>query len=250
MKHPTVVLSISLGVTLVFSTSCRAGRDSSTPASRPNIVLITIDTLRADRLGRGFTPAIDGLAAAGVRFDNARATVPLTLPSHVTIMTGLLPTAHGVRDNGVVFAPQASSPTLARRLRDAGYQTGGFVGAYVLDRRFGLVDGFDAYDDRVRRNPAEGILLEAERPGSEVVDAALAWLKQARPHFFLWVHLYDPHAPHDPPPGYREKAGGDAYNGEVAYADAQVARIVDHPRAGGDGFDRRRHRRRSWRGSW
>lgn len=229
MNRLTLVLLLALGA----ATGCRAGRESSSLPARPNIVLITIDTLRADRLGRGFTPAIDALAAAGVRFDNARTTVPLTLPAHVTIMTGLPPTAHGVRDNGVVFAAQASSPTLSRRLRDAGYQTGGFVGAYVLDRRFGLADGFDAYDDRIRRNPDEGMRLEAERPGSEVVDAAVAWLKQARPQFFLWVHLYDPHAPYDPPAGYREKAGGDAYNGEVAYADAQVARIVEALRTSG-----------------
>ena len=231
MKRVSLVLLVALCAAPVFVTGCRAGRESSSPPARPNIVLITIDTLRADRLGRGFTPAIDALATAGVRFDNARTTVPLTLPAHVTIMTGLLPTAHGVRENGAVFAPQASSPTLARRLRDAGYQTGGFVGAYVLDRRFGLADGFDAYDDRVRRDPAEGARLEAQRPGSEVVDAAVAWLQQARPQFFLWVHLYDPHAPYEPPAGYREKAGGDAYNGEVAYADAQVARIVETLRA-------------------
>ena len=97
--------------------------------------------------------------------------MPLTLPSHVTIMTGLLPVAHGVRDNGVVFAPQPSAPTLARRLQDAGYRTGAFVGAYVLDRRFGLADGFDSYDDRIRRNPDEGARLEAERRGGDVVDA-------------------------------------------------------------------------------
>ena len=149
-------MSVALGAALVLATSCRAGRESDAPATPPNIVLITIDTLRADRIGRGFTPAIDALAATGVRFDNARTSVPLTLPSHVTIMTGQLPVAHGVRDNGVVFAPQASAPTLARRLRDAGYRTGAFVGAYVLDRRFGLADGFDTYDDRIRRQPGRG----------------------------------------------------------------------------------------------
>ena len=224
---------LALGAALVLATSCRAGRESAAPATPPNIVLITIDTLRADRIGRGFTPAIDGLAATGVRFDNARTSVPLTLPSHVSIMTGQLPVAHGVRDNGVVFAPQASAPTLARRLRDAGYRTGAFVGAYVLDRRFGLADGFDTYDDRVRRQPGEGARLEAERPGGEVVDAAVAWLNQTTSRFFLWVHLYDPHAPYEPPAGYPEKAGGNAYDGEVAYADAQVARLVELLRARG-----------------
>jgi len=156
MKRLTVVLLLALGA----ATACRAGRESSSPPARPDIVLITIDTRRADRLGRGFTPAIDAHAAAGIRFDNARTTAPLTLPAHVTIMTGLLPTAHGVRDNGVVFTPQAWSPTIARRLREAGYQTGAFVGAYVLDRRFGLADGFDVYDDRIRRKPDAGARLE------------------------------------------------------------------------------------------
>ena len=197
------------------------------PPSRPNIVLITIDTFRADRIGRGFTPAIDALASAGVRFDNARSAVPLTLPSHVTIMTGLLPAAHGVRENGVVFAPQPSAPPLARVLKSAGYQTGAYVGAYVLDRRFGLAEGFDTYDDRIRRNPDEGARLEAERRGGEVADAAVAWLNQVSPPFFIWVHLYDPHAPYEPPDEFKGKAGGNPYDGEVAYADAQVARLVD-----------------------
>ena len=225
---------LALGAALVLATSCRAGRESDAPATPPNIVLITIDTLRADRIGRGFTPAIDGLAATGVRFDNARTSVPLTLPSHVSIMTGQLPVAHGVRDNGVVFAPQASAPTIARRLRDAGYRTGAFVGAYVLDRRFGLVDGFDTYDDRFRRQPGEGARLEAERPGGEVVDAAVAWLNQTTSRFFLWVHLYDPAcALRARRRDIREKAGGNAYDGEVAYADAQVARLVELLRARG-----------------
>ena len=231
MNRPTLVLILALGAAMVLGTACRAGREQPPPPVRPNIVLITIDTLRADRIGRGFTPAIDALATAGVRFDNARSTVPLTLPSHVTIMTGLLPVAHGVRDNGVIFAPQPAAPTLARRLRDAGYRTGAFVGAYVLNRRFGLAEGFDTYDDRVRRNPDEGARLEAERTGGEVVDAAVAWLNESTSQFFLWVHLYDPHAPYEPPAGYAEKAGGDAYNGEVAYADTQVARLIEVLRA-------------------
>jgi choline-sulfatase len=227
MKRSVLFLVITLGVALVLGTGCRAGRESPLPASRPNIVLITVDTLRADRIGRGFTPAIDALASAGVRFDNARSAVPLTLPSHVTIMTGLLPAAHGVRANGVVFAPQLSAPPLARVLKGAGYQTGAFIGAYVLDRRFGLAEGFDTYDDRIRRNPDEGARLEAERRGGAVADAAVAWLNQVSPPFFIWVHLYDPHAPYEPPDEFRAKAGGNAYDGEVAYADAQVARLVD-----------------------
>ncbi|HXW04825.1 MAG TPA: sulfatase-like hydrolase/transferase [Vicinamibacterales bacterium] len=191
---------------------------------RPDLVLVTIDTLRADRVGRGLTPAIDRLAASGRRFVTARATVPLTLPSHVSLMTGLLPPEHGVRDNGVVF--RAGSPTLARVLRDAGYHTAAFVGAYVLDRRFGLADGFSTYDDRVPRDPDSAARLEAERPAAAVVDAAAAWLAGASSPLFLWVHLYDPHAPYEPPPAFRARASH-PYDGEVLYADAEVARLLD-----------------------
>src|SRR6476620_4338391 len=114
---------------------------------RPNILLVTIDTLRADRIGAGLTPAIDRLAASGIRFTSARTAVPLTLPSHVTLHTGLLPPAHGVRENGAVLA--ARHPTIAHTLKIAGYETAAFVGAFVLDHRFGLGQGFDTYDDRI-----------------------------------------------------------------------------------------------------
>ena len=214
-----------------MAAACGAPAPASRPAPRPNVVLITIDTLRADRLGRGLTPALDALASTGRQFGNARSAVPLTLPSHVTIMTGALPPVHGVRDNGVRF--DGSVPTLARSLESAGYRTAAFVGAYVLDRRFGLADGFDTYDDRVHRDPNLAARLEAERKGGEVADAALAWLASATDPFFLWVHFYDPHAPYDPPAEYRSRAGGNAYDGEVAYADAQVGRVLDALRARG-----------------
>ena len=198
---------------------------SPPPAQKPNVLLITIDTLRADRVGRGLTPAIDALAARGVRFTNARATAPLTLPSHTSILTGALPPDNGVRVNGVALPVR---PTLARAFHDVGYRTGAFVGAYVLDRRFGLSGGFDIYDDRIPRGSSGAMVLEAERRGNVVMDAALEWL--ARPGtqpFFAWVHLYDPHATYDPPQEFLQKAGGKAYDGEVAFADAQVARALD-----------------------
>jgi len=192
---------------------------------KPNVLLITIDTLRADRVGRGLTPAIDGLAARGVRFTGARTTAPLTLPSHASIMTGTLPPENGVRVNGVTLA---SRPTLAQTFHDAGYRTGAFVGAYVLDRRFGLSRGFDTYDDRVQRDASGAARLEAERRGDIVVDAALQWLGggSGKP-FFAWVHLYDPHAPYNPPQEFLAKAAGNTYEGEVAFADAQVARLLE-----------------------
>lgn len=209
----------------LFSSSCSREPEPATP-TRYNIVLITIDTLRADRVGRGLTPAIDRLAASGIHFTNARTTVPLTLPAHVSLMTGTTPPVHGVRENGTPFG--GAIPTLARVLRDAGYRTGAFVGAYVLDRRFGLADGFETYDDRVPRDPDAAERLEAERRASDVVDAADAWLQQmstfASPSF-LWVHVYDPHAPYDPPPPFRNDSGS-LYDGEVRYADAQIARLL------------------------
>ena len=138
------------------------------------MLLVTIDTFRADRVGTGVAPAIDRLAASGIRFTAARTTVPLTLPSHASIHTGLLPPAHGVRENGAALAD--AHPTLARMLKAAGYDTAAFVGAFVLDRRFGLAPGFDTYDDQIPRDPNATERLEAERPASAVVDRAIAWL--------------------------------------------------------------------------
>ena len=156
------------------------------------MLLVTIDTFRADRVGTGVAPAIDRLAASGVRFTAARTAVPLTLPSHTTIHTGLLPPAHGVRENGV-DALAGTHQTIARLLKGAGYDTAAFVGAFVLDHRFGLAQGFDTYDDQIPRDPNATERLEAERPASAVVDRALAWLErtiaqvprpQCNPHSF------------------------------------------------------------------
>ena len=207
---------------LAAGAACTAPR----PASPRSVLLVTIDTLRADRVGRGIAPALDALASGGLHFTNARTTAPLTLPAHATILTGLPPTAHGVHDNGVVLA--AGTPTLATVLRGAGFRTAAFVGAYVLDRRFGLGAGFEVYDDRIARDAAADARLEAERPARVVVDAALAWLERAGPEpFFLWVHLYDPHAPYAPPADAPAIAGRSGYDGEVAYASSQMARLLE-----------------------
>ncbi len=213
---------------------------------QPNILLVTIDTFRADRIGTGLAPSIDRLAAGATRFTSARTAVPLTLPSHATIHTGLLPPAHGVRENGVDVLAEAH-PTMARLLKNAGYQTAAFVGAFVLDHRFGLAQGFDVYDDQIPRDPNATERLEAERPASAVVDRALAWLERrspgpkgpglpaastgpALPAFFLWVHLYDPHAPYNPPQEFL-RPGRSPYDGEIAYADSQLARVLEALRA-------------------
>jgi arylsulfatase A-like enzyme/cytochrome c-type biogenesis protein CcmH/NrfG len=216
------------------------GASRSAPQPKPNILLVTIDTFRADRLNASVTPNLERLAARSLRFANARSAVPLTLPSHTTMLTGELPAVHGVRENGLT--PLADThPTIAQRLKDAGYDTAAFVGAFVLDRRFGLAQGFDFYDDQIPRDPHATERLEAERPASVVVDRAFAWLNvvvgrrtlSGRRPFFAWVHLYDPHAPYTPPREFVRAANrqsptaADLYDGEVSYADAQVARVLD-----------------------
>jgi arylsulfatase A-like enzyme len=160
--------------------------------------------------------------------------VPLTLPSHATILSGLEPPHHGVRDNGTYVFP-ADRGTLATILESRGYATGAFVGAYVLDRRFGLGRGFDTYDDRIERRSEGASVLESERRGEAVVEAASAWIASRTGPFFAWVHLYDPHAPYDPPSPYRETYAGRLYDGEIAYADACLGRLVAaaEARAGG-----------------
>jgi len=202
-------------------------------------LLVTLDTVRADHIGSyGYaaaeTPALDRLARQGVRFAQASAAAPLTLPSHSSLLSGLLPPHHGLRNNGAGAFPEGTA-TLATLLSAQGWRTGAFVGAFVLDHRFGLARGFDVYDDEIERDPNAGVTLEAERPGREVVDRALAWLRSEtqgdetkpppRP-FFLWVHLYDAHAPYTPPSPYRERHAGQPYDGEIAEVDAQVGRLM------------------------
>ena len=209
--------------------ACRSQSAPPAPIRHPDVVLITIDTLRADRATPALMPTFTALAARGLRFATARTVAPLTLPAHTSLMTGLYPPRHGVRLNGVRgVAPDV--PTLARAFSSAGYDTGAFIGAFVLDRRFGLSEGFAEYDDRIARQKGAMDRLEAERRGGDVVDSAVRWLTQparasGRP-IFLWVHLYDPHAPYQPPEESRRKANGEAYGGEVSYADEQVGRLI------------------------
>ena len=212
----------------------------------PSVLLISVDTLRADHVGAyGYkaaqTPAIDALAARGLRFEQAATVTPLTLPAHTSLMTGTFPAFHGVRDNASFYVGD-ELVTLAEVLRARGYRTGGFVGAYVLDHRWGIAQGFDRYFDNFdlsRFEMAAG-LDAAQRPGSEVVDQALPWLAENhdRP-FFAWVHLYDPHSPYVPPEPYRSRFPATmqgAYDGEVATADAQIGRLIEYLRTSGD-FD-------------
>jgi arylsulfatase A-like enzyme/Flp pilus assembly protein TadD len=207
-------------------------------ASKPNLLLVTIDTLRPDRLGcYGSpylkTPAIDRVAAAGVVFDRAFAHTPLTLPSHTNILLGTTPLQHGVHDNGNFRVPDGL-PTLAAFLKRNGYATAAFVGAFPLDSRFGLNRGFDVYDDHY----GTGASLEykfVERRAEAVVTAALGWLKDRPGPWFVWVHVFDPHQPYEPPQPYASRFASDLYSGEVAYADASLAALFDYVRASGQG---------------
>ena len=197
-----------------------------------NVLLVTIDTLRADKLPaygeRGVrTPTMDSLASHGVVFDRCVTATPLTLPSHTTILSGALPPRHGVRDNGAFTVPP-ELPLLPEILRSRGWATAAFVGAFVLDSRWGLARGFDHYFDQFDTRKERLVSIgDIERPASEVVDAALAWLSAADPKkpFFVWVHLYDPHAPYAPPPPFDREYAEHPYLGEIAYTDSQLARV-------------------------
>jgi arylsulfatase A-like enzyme/Tfp pilus assembly protein PilF len=208
---------------------------SAIAAPRPNVVLITIDTLRPDHLGcYGYklikTPNIDQLAAEGVRFETVVAQVPLTLPSHCSIMTGTYPAYHGVRDN-VGYKLSESKTTLAEILKTQRYQTAAFVGAYVLNSKFGLNQGFDDYDDKIEGSSNFGPVVnlnQVERRAGEVVSRAMGWLNaHSQSPFFIWIHLYDPHDPYEPPPPFKEQYKAKPYDGEIAYADRELGKFLD-----------------------
>jgi len=200
-------------------------------ANRPNVLLVTIDTLRADHVGcyghaGAATPTLDGLAARGGRFATAIAHAPLTGPSHACLLTGLTPLGHGFRDNGGFVLP-ASVPTAAEDFRKAGYRTGAFVSGFPLDRRFGFDRGFDAYDDHLPRGNDRRRTPYVERFADATTDAALRWLSPASTApFFLWVHYYDPHAPYEPPGDLARRFRDAPYDGEIAFVDAQLARLL------------------------
>lgn len=199
-----------------------------------NILLITIDTLRADALGfagnpEAETPLLDRLAAQGVVYDNAHAHAVVTLPSHASILTGLHPYEHGIRNNSGFVLPERI-PTAATVLAAKGFATAAFVGAFPLDARFGLARGFDVYDDRYPEgsHAAENAFTMAERRGDEVVEAALDWWRaHAGERRFLWVHLFDPHAPYRPPEPFASRFAGRPYHGEVAAVDSFLAPLLE-----------------------
>jgi arylsulfatase A-like enzyme/Tfp pilus assembly protein PilF len=201
------------------------------------VLLVSLDTLRADRLGSygyaaALTPRLDGLAARGLRFARATTVVPLTLPAHSSLFTGTFPARHGVRDNGGFYLPD-EQVTLAEILHERGYRTGGFVSAFVLDGRWGIQQGFERYFDNfdlAAYKDAPG-MDAIQRPGAQTVEEALRWLAEdtARP-FFAWVHLYDPHAPYEPVEPWASRfpaTAAGAYDAEIAGTDALVGRLLD-----------------------
>ena len=196
--------------------------------SELNVILITIDTLRADRVGaygsqRVATPHMDRLAAEGILFTNAASTVPFTLPAHSSLMTGTYPPYHGVREN-VGYVLGAAQPTLAEAMAESGRSTAGFVSAFVLDSRWGIARGFDTYfDDFDLEENQPANLGGVQRDGAETIAEAVRWLDtDPQQPLFLWLHLYDPHDPYKPIEPYRSQYPDRPYDGEVAYTDSLI----------------------------
>src|SRR6202140_3138872 len=246
---PTFAVTLYLFVALVFgvaalgqvsksastlpqSETSRSAAAKSKLATKPSVILVTIDTLRADHVGcygaqMVETPTLDGLAHDGIVFERAISQVPLTWPSHAVILTGTYPFQNGVQDfTGHPLAPQFRS--VAQAFKQAGYATGAVVSAFVLDRSWGLARGFDFYDDAFSAETFEkkdaGLV---DRRAGESVAHAIAWLKKTPRHpFFLWLHLYDPHSPYDPPDPYRTEYLSHLYDGEIAYADHELGNLM------------------------
>lgn len=226
--RPSFALCVAVAVCVALPGGCRNNQKS---AAKPNVLIITVDTLRADRLGvygdkDGLTPNIDALAKDGVIFAQAISQVPLTLPSHAAIFTGTYPFHNGVED----FTAQPLSGkfrTLAESFKANGYATGAVVSSFVLDRSWGLARGFDDYDDAFSGQQfVQKDLGLVERRGDASVDRAIRWLgANVGKSFFFWLHLYDPHSPYDPPEPFATKFKKAPYDGEVAYSDSQLGRL-------------------------
>src|SRR5438034_6926869 len=228
------VAAIVLLTTVMPAAGCR-GASRSSPPDRPNVLLVTIDTLRADHVGcYGYTdastPTLDALARRGVRFETAVAHAPLTGPSHASILTGRIPPGHGFRNNsGFTLSPRVK--TAAEDFRQRGYRTAAFVSGFPLDRRFGFDRGFETYDDHLPKGNDRRRTPYVERFADATTDAALRWLATsssagAPSRWFLWVHYYDPHAPYEPPADLAERYSAAPYAGELASVDRQLARLL------------------------
>ena len=226
MQRPHYMALIFLTL-LILENPSISGSDPESPL---NVLVVTVDTLRADRLScysneAPPTPAMDGLAAKGARFSRAFAHTTLTLPSHTNILLGTTPLYHGVHTN-TTFIVKERFVTLAEYLQSFGYHTGAFVSGSTLDSRFGLDQGFSTYDDEFKVKGAIKF-YEAERPAEQVVGRAIAWLREVETPWFLWLHLFDPHFPYEPPEPYATEYKDRPYDGEVVYADAILGRLLD-----------------------
>jgi arylsulfatase A-like enzyme/Tfp pilus assembly protein PilF len=231
-----LVLAVAWGSGLRRPQRASGGQDlgrlpSGVARNQLNLLVVTLDTTRADRVGaysadQAKTPVFDRLAREGVLFEQTEAVAPLTLPAHVSIFTGRFPPEHGVRDNGGFFVSPKET-TLATILKGAGFQTGAVVGAYVLDGKWGLNKAFDTYVDDFDTAKVRGLGGAVQRPANEVVDRALPWLEKVKgQRFFAWLHFYDAHTPYDPPEPYRTEYAGRPYNGEIAFVDSQLGRVI------------------------
>jgi arylsulfatase A-like enzyme/Flp pilus assembly protein TadD len=236
-RTPVLIVWLAVCALAAAVILVRSRGTTSPPPSAPrrdNILLVTLDTTRADRLGcygyaRARTRRFDRLAAEGVRFESAFSPAPITLPAHASIFTGLYPFEHGVRNNGNFYL-QDRFETLATILSKHGYRTGAFVSAFVLDRRYGLARGFDTYDDRMQGSQPQVVSLEAERRGDRTSAALNAWLDgqaSSGAPFFAWLHLYDPHEPYRAPRPFGDAFADSPYDGEIAFTDAILASVLD-----------------------
>ena len=225
MRRTTLLAASALAVVVVSASAL------SQPAQRPNVLLITIDTLRADRVGAygykgAHTPVLDRLAAEGVRFDDATAHAVLTLPAHAAILTGRYPGAYGIRLNGMGSVP-SEAITLAERMKGAGYRTGAVVASAVLSQAFGLDQGFDTYDDRIAMEASGTVALaDLYRSADQVTATARQWVESQKGGWFLWAHYYDPHLPYAAPQKYGALTPGRPYDAEVAFTDAEIGRLL------------------------
>ncbi len=234
LPAPAMVLPVLLAVALGCGPA-EAPPDARRAPVR-NLLLITIDTLRADHVGaygdRAATPNLDRLAAAGTVFERCIAQAPLTLPSHTTILSGTSPLHHRVRDNGGLVVPDELE-LVSEILNRQGFSTGAFIGAYVLHSKWGLDQGFDRYADDFERSRYDRLLLQNSKRAEEVVGPAAAWIEAAgERRFFAWVHVFDPHTPYDPPPPFDVDPRG-AYSGEVAYVDHVLGGFLDRLESAG-----------------
>ena len=216
-------------------------RQFDIPKQKRSVLLVTIDTTRVDRLEpygaeNVATPALARLASRGIVFEQASAVAPITMVSHTSILSGLNPFEHGVRNNGTHYVPEEIT-TLAEMLQSEGYRTAAFVSASVLERRYGLDQGFEVYDDDLSAGRDRSPRVVADRPAEATIASAKDWLEtlEESEEYFLWVHLYDPHANYSPPPPYRDEYRERLYDGEIAYMDEQIGHLLSHGRVAAAG---------------